>query len=283
MVYVQQAVAALVFWQGDFRKVDRGDTGAVVAVARQLFRHLHTDIFLGFYRTAADMGRQKRIIEAAQGGQKLVIVGAGLYREHIDAGTAQMSALQAVGQGINVDHRAAGCIDQDATRTHLGQLLGADQVLGGARFRDVQAYDVRVAQQVMQAWHLPGVTQWQFVGDIVKLHLHTQALRKHTQLHANVAVADNAQFLATNFKSVSGGFLPLAAVGSGILFCHAAQQQYGFGEHQFGDAAGVGKGRIEYHHAAAGGGLQIDLVGTYTETAHGNELFGGFENLFSKL
>ena len=223
MVDVQQAVAALVFRQRHLGEVDRGRAGAVVAVAGQLFRHLHPDIGLGLHRAAADMGGQEGVVEFPQRGDELIVIGAGLHREHVDGGAAQMAAGQAGGQGVDVHYRAAGGIDEDAAPGHLCQLARADHVAGGPCFRYVQADHVGLGQQLLKIRQLAGIAQRQLADDIVELYLHAQALGDDTQLHADIAVADDAQALAANFIGVDRGFLPFAAMGSGVLGGDAAQ------------------------------------------------------------
>jgi hypothetical protein len=72
-------------------------------------------------------------------------------------------------------------------------------------------------------------------------------------------------------------------VAGGVLLRDAAQQQDGFGEHQFGHRTGVGVGRVEHCDAALASSIQVDLVGTDAEAADGDQLLGRIEDLFGEL
>ena len=147
----------------------------------------------------------------------------------------------------------------------------------------MQANHLAAGQQFLQAGYLAGVTQGELADHIVKTHLHTQALGDHPQLHADIAVADDTQGFAADLEGIGGGLQPHAAMGRGVLLGDTAQQQDRFGNHQLRHAAGIGEGRVEHGHALAGRGLQVHLVGADTETADGNQFFGGFENLGAEL
>ncbi len=135
-----------------------------------------------------------------------------------------MAALQAGGQRVDIDHRAAGGVDQDATGFHLRQLAFADHVAGGTGLRHVQADDIGLGQQFAEAVDLGRVAQGQLVDHIEKAHLHAQGFGDHAQLHTDAAVADNAQLLAANLVGAGGGLFPDTAVGEGVFLRHAAQQ-----------------------------------------------------------
>ncbi len=66
-------------------------------------------------------------------------------------------------------------------------------------------------------------------------------------------------------------------MGLGILLGYASQQQDRLGQHQLRDTAGVGEWCVEYGNTPTGSRLQVDLVGTDTETAHRHQFVGGFK------
>ena len=69
----------------------------------------------------------------------------------------------------------------------------------------------------------------------------------------------------------------------GALLRHTTQQQDGLGQYQLRYRASVGKRCVEYRNTTAGSGLQVDLVGANTETAHGHQLFGSLKYLLCQL
>ncbi len=127
------------------------------------------------------------------------------------------------------------------------------------------------------------VTQRQFGDHVIELYFHAQVLGDHAQLGADVAVADDAQGLAANFKTVGSGFLPAAAMADGVLLGDAPQQQDGFRQHQFRHRAGVGKGGVEYRNTANQGSVQVHLIGADAETADCNQLLGRCEDFLGQL
>src|SRR5690554_6976474 len=72
-------------------------------------------------------------------------------------------------------------------------------------------------------------------------------------------------------------------MGPGILFGNAAQQHDRFGQHQFGNRASVGVGRIEDRNTTLKRRVEIDLIGADTKAAYGIELLGSGENTLVEL
>ena len=226
---------------------------------------------------------QDAVVELAQRRDKLFVVGLGLNREYVDCCTQQFAGTQGIGQGVDIHHGTAGSVHQNAARLHLGKLLGLEHVFGRRSFRYVQGNHIGHVQQFLQCAHLRGVTDRQLGNHVVEIDVHSQAFGQHAELGADVAVTDDAKLLATNLVAVLGGFQPLATVGFGVFFRHAAQQQDGLGQNQFCHGTGVGERRVEHGHATAGRGLQVNLVGADTEAAHSHQLPGGFKYFLGQL
>ena len=248
-VDVQQAAAAGVLGQRHFGEVDRRHRGAVVAVADELGRHLAADVGLRLGGAAADVGRQQHVLEAGERRLEHRVVALGLDREHVDGGTADVLALQRVGQRVDVHHRAARGIDQVRTGLHLRQLFGADQVDGGRQLGHVQRDHVGAGQQLVQRSHLAGVAQRQLGFDVMEDDAHAQLLGQHADLRADVAIAHDAQRLTAHFVRAGGALVPAAAVLQRVLLRNAAHQHDDLGQHQLGHAAGVAEGRVEHRNA----------------------------------
>ncbi len=68
-------------------------------------------------------------------------------------------------------------------------------------------------------------------------------------------------------------------MGGGVAARDAAQQHDDLGQHQFGDAAGVGERRVEDRNAAVLRGVEIHLVGADAEAADADQARGVFEDL----
>jgi hypothetical protein len=147
----------------------------------------------------------------------------------------------------------------------------------------VQAHDVALQQQLVQRAHLACVAQRQLGDHVEEGHLHAQCLGQHGELRADGAVAHDAQRLAADLEGVLGRLEPAAAVRHRALFRDAAQQQDGFGQHQFGDRARIGIRGVEDRHAVLARGIEIDLVGADAEGAHRNELLRGGKDVRREL
>ena len=191
------------------------------------------------------MRRQQRVVDTAQGRDELVFVAARFHWENVDRGARQVTALQGFGQRVYVHHGAAGCVQQDRTRFHFRDLLGAEHHLGGRQLRHVQGDDVGLRQQFVEGAHLVGVAHGQLGDYVEKDHAHTDAFRQYRHLGADGAVADDAQGLAARLEGAFGGFHPAATVTHGVLFQNAAQHQDGLGDDQFRHTAGIRIGCVE--------------------------------------
>src|SRR5690606_33692768 len=107
--------------------------------------------------------------------------------------------------------------------------------------------------------------------------------RQYRQLSTDGAVTDDAQLLAADLEGVGGALQPAATVGNGVLLGNAAQQQNGFGQHQFGNRTGIGIRRIEYRHTHFTSRVEINLVGANAETADGYQFACVLEHVCSQL
>ena len=128
---VQQSVLARMLGQADLGEVHGADGRAVVAVERQLLGDLAPDIVLSLDRASADVRRQDHVVEASQGRLERVIVGRGLGGEYVDRGTQESFLPHRRGERIDVDNRAAGCIDEYGLGANLRDPLSGHQTARG--------------------------------------------------------------------------------------------------------------------------------------------------------
>src|SRR6185312_15347152 len=147
-VDVQQTAAARMFGQGHLGEIHRRQSGAVVAVAHQLTRHLDADVVLRLQRAAADVRGEDRIVHAYQRRHEWLVVALRLDREYVHGGASQMSVAQGRSERIDVDHAAARGVDQHRAPAHCCDLPRAEHQLGGWRLRYVQGHHVGAPQQV---------------------------------------------------------------------------------------------------------------------------------------
>lgn len=110
------------------------------------------------------MRGQDHVVQATQRAFELLVVGARLYREHVDGGADQVLVLDRGGQVVQLDHGATGGVDQDRALFHRADFLLADHPLGGWQLRNVQRDDVGQAQQLVQAGDLGRVASGSLVS-----------------------------------------------------------------------------------------------------------------------
>nr|GFD50682.1 hypothetical protein [Tanacetum cinerariifolium] len=113
---------------------------------------------------------------------------------------------------------AARSVDQDRAFLHGADFFLANHHLRGRQLRHVQRNDVGQTQQFGQAGDLGCVTQRQLGQRVEEEDLHAQAFSQNRQLSTDRAVADDAQFLATDFERVGSAFDPATTVAGSVLF-----------------------------------------------------------------
>ena len=100
-----------------------------------------------------------------------------------------------------------------------------NHIFGGFRFRYMQADHITHIQQLRQMAHLSGITERQFVFDIVKIDIHTDGFRQDPQLCPDMAVTDNPQLFTARLVAAFCLFIPDTAMRFGIRLRNTAQQQ----------------------------------------------------------
>ncbi|MNS40218.1 hypothetical protein D3C72_725250 [compost metagenome] len=95
----------------------------------------------------------------------------------------------------------------------------------------MQTHHIAHVEQIGQMLNLGRIPQRQFVFDIVEKDVHPERFRQNTELRTDMAVADDPQLFTTRFKRARGQFVPHAAVGFGVGFRNAAQQEQQLANH----------------------------------------------------
>ena len=147
----------------------------------------------------------------------------------------------------------------------------------------MQCDNIGACQQILQPCCRLRIAQRQLGVDIVENHPHAQCFGQHAHLGADMAIAHDTQGLAAHLVAAGGGFRPPAAMAFGVFLRDAACQQHCLRHHQFGHAAGIGVGRIEYRNAGLFGSLQIHLIGADAEAANRQQALGIGQDLGAEL
>ena len=229
------------------------------------------------------MRRQDHVGKTLQRRREALLVRSRFLREHIDRRAAQSSFAQGRRQRLEIDDSAPAVVDEIGAGFHPRDLGRTDHVVSRRRLRDVEADDVALLQQFVERLDRLGIAVPQLVGEIVEDHLHAHGFGEIRQLRADIAVADDAQRLAANLKTVVGGLVPAAVMRRDGAGDDPPQQHDDLADHQFGDGTGVREGRVEDRHAAPLGGVEIDLVRADAEAADRDKAWRGGEDRFGQM
>src|ERR1039458_3377052 len=96
-------------------------------------------------------------------------------------------------QRIEIDDRAAAVIDQACAPFHPAKFGFSDHAGSGRRLRNMQADDVALGQQILQALDGLSVAVAKLVGVVEENYFHAHRFRKHRELRSNIAIADNSE------------------------------------------------------------------------------------------
>ena len=129
-------------------------------------------------------------------------------------------------------------------------------------------HGIGFGKQRMQAWHGLRIAMRQ-LGRVIKIdHPHAEGFCQHRKLRTDIAIADDAQRLATDFPAIGRGFVPFPTM-RGIGFREdAAHHHNDFAKRQFRNRPRIGKWCIEYGNAERPRRFQGHLVGTDAKAAN---------------
>lgn len=107
--------------------------------------------------------------------------------------------------------------------------------------------------------------------------LHAERESAASYFLTDATEADEAERLAAQFGAGEGRLLPLAGVRRSGSLRNRTREAEHQRERVFGDADGVASGRVHDEHAAARGGVDVDVVHTYPGASDGAEPLRLFE------
>src|ERR1700712_736645 len=107
-------------------------------IAEQLGAYVFADILLRFFGRSADVRSEQHIGQSLQRRDEGVTVLFGLFGKYIDCGTADLSALDGLAKGRQVDHLATCVVDDDRTGLTVFKVGLADEVFSLRGFGNVQ-------------------------------------------------------------------------------------------------------------------------------------------------
>ncbi len=241
---------------------------AVGQVIADLLGDLHSDFFLGLGGGAGDVGSGDDVVHRQQGR-----IDGGFDGKDIKSGAGQMSGTEGLGERGFIHQFAAGGVYQARAALHLGNGIGIDHFFGGRRERGVEGNVVGLGEHFRQGQQFDAPFGGAFRGQVgvIGQNAHFQGARPARNFDADAAQADQAEGFAAQFFAGGGGFFPSAGVQSSVQLRDGA----GHGKHErqgvFGDTGGIAAGRIDHQDAAAGGGIEFDVVHTNSGASYDAE------------
>src|SRR5579863_1741065 len=109
-VDMKNAVGALLVGKAEGRDGMAPKGHAGLEILKQLVADILTNIGLGFFGRAADMGGKNNVGEALEGGSEPVTVLFGLPGVDVDGGAGEGTILKGFGQGFKIDHFTTGVV-----------------------------------------------------------------------------------------------------------------------------------------------------------------------------
>ena len=181
----------------------------------------------GFGGGEGHVGGNDGVLAVEQG-----VVGGqrGLHFEHVDPGAAQIAAVQRVGQGLGVHHRAPGGIDEQRALLHFGDVLLADQALGGFVQRTVEGDEVRLRQQFVQGDELDEGGLVPLDVPLIAQHPAAKGVEQFRRTPADGPYAHDAHRLALQLAAHQA-VLGLPGAAARLHLGNVAQQREGHTDH----------------------------------------------------
>ena len=208
-------------------------------------------------------------------------VGAGLGREDVESGSADLAGVDGVGQCLLVDQTTAGGVDDDDTLLGAGELLGADETEGLGRLGQVHGDEVGALEELVEADQLdaelsgPGRRNVGVVRDDVGL----EGGQTCGDQLADAAEADDADGLVEDLDTVERRTLPGLLAQGGVGGRDLARRRHQQRDGVLGGGVDVGGRRVDDHDATGGGGGDVDVVETDTGACDDLQLLAGVEDL----
>ena len=238
--------------------VDRRGDHAAGEGRRHLLGDDDARAVLGLLRRGPQVGRHDHARHAEERA-----LGHGLLREDVDAGAAEVAALERLDQRLLVDHVPAGRVDHARAGLHGREGLAPHEPARLGRRGQVQADEVADPVEVLgRRRHLhaelavAGLRHERVVGH----HPHAEALGPLGHHLPDAPEPQDAERLAGDLDPAEPRALPAplhqARVGLRDVACLSKQQ----GDGVLGRREGVRAGRVHDHDPPAGRGLDIDVV-----------------------
>ena len=270
----------------DGREVDRVGGRAAAEHGDGGLGDFDADVLLGFGRGGAEVRGEVGAGEGAQG----VVLGEGLFDEHVEAAAAALAGSERGREGGFVDDAAAGAVHDLHALLHLREGGFIDHAFGRALLAlldegHVDGDVVGQGEDFVEGRdrHAEGLGTGLGEVRIVGQHLHAEGEGALGDLGADAAETEHAEGLAEEFGAGEGLTVPLAFVHGLDGFRHRAGEGEQVGEGKLGGRDGIARGGVHHDDAALGGGIDVDVVDPHPGAADADEALGGGEDFAGDL
>ncbi|CUN48270.1 Uncharacterised protein [Bifidobacterium adolescentis] len=217
------------------------------------------------------MRGEDHVVLVRKVGQELV---AGLLRfdwEHVHRRAGQMAGIQMLLQRVQIRHETTGQVDEDGILLHMLELVFAEESRVRLASIHMKRDHIGLFQQFVERVATVGVAHGELLFNVVEQHAHAKRLGDDGKLGADVAVADDAERLASDLMGAGGGLIPHAVLHMMGVRGNAAHQADDVADHQLHHGTGIRIRRVEDGDAVLARVFEIHLVGANAEAADRGE------------
>lgn len=224
------------------------------------------------------------VLGVAQG----VVLGGGLGEPDVTTVSAEVAALECVGDVLLDDDGATGGVDQPGAGLHLADQLLVEHAVGLLVERAVDGDNVTLGEHVLELVDTSAANLLLLLGGqglvvVVEQLLAVEGAEAAQDTLTNTADGDGTDNLALEVELVLGGLGDVPVASLDLLVCGdevADQDEHGHDD-VLGDRDDVGAGDLGDGDTAVGlvGGVQVDMVGTNTGSDGDLKLLGLGETL----
>jgi hypothetical protein len=264
-----------------------GDRGAVQGVGHRagqqvvadLLGDLQGHVFLGLVGAGAQVRGGHHAVRTEQ----RVFLGR-LGDEDVEAGAADMAAVEQLAQGGFIDQAAAGAVDDQHALLGLGQgsadrMLRVLSVSGVCRVMT----SARASSSSSSTFSTPISTARSAQEGVVGDDLHLQAQSAVGDDAADVAGADQAEGLGVELHAHEAVLLPLAGLGGDVGGGQLAGQGEHHGDGVLGGGDRVAERGVHHDDALGRGRRDVDIVDADAGAGDDLQLAGGGDDVLVEL
>ncbi len=214
------------------------------------------------------------------------VLGDRLLPEHVERRAGDLARVDRLAQRVLHQQLAARDVHDAHAVLHLREGLGVEPVLGLRSDRQVDRDEVRLRVELVgaaRALHAQlAEALLRHVG-VEGHHAHAEAERALGDQLADAAEAEHAERLLVQLHPAELGAIPRPAGERAVRLRHLAHQRQQHRERVLGRGDHVRLRSVRDHHAALGGGVDVDVVHPHAGPAHDLEPVRALDQVAGQL